>query len=81
MVAQQQEHAEGRAVQVGGVAQVDDIASRSDRDALVGVAEILMGPEVEAPLDLDGQLLPIGRGQRSDGHGSLLVGVADRGKA
>ena len=60
MVTQQQQHAERGAVQVSGVFEVYNVALRGAVDALVGIAKFLMRTEIEASLNQNGQLLPIG---------------------
>ncbi len=58
MIAQQQQHAERRAVEVFGVAQVHDIAARRT-GPFISLAKILMGTDSKAASDADGQLLAI----------------------
>ena len=70
MVPQQQQHAERRTVEVGGVFQVDDYRIGPIGLAFVGVTKLLMFAEIEAPLDLDRQLIPFPRKISLDCHAS-----------
>jgi hypothetical protein len=60
VIAQQQQHAEGGAVEVGGALQVNLVALGRAVDAFVGIAKRLMGAEIKTPLNGNGQFLPVG---------------------
>ena len=70
---QQQQHAEGGAVEVGGALQVNLVALGRAVDALVGITKRLMGAEIKTPLNGNGQFLPVGGKLRANGHMALLL--------
>ncbi|MNF09647.1 hypothetical protein D3C76_1585850 [compost metagenome] len=57
MVTQQQQHAQGGTVEVGGLFQVDH--HRLERLVFVGCSEILMLGEIESSLDRYRQFFPV----------------------
>jgi len=59
VVAQQQQHAQGGAVQVGGAAHVDDVVFHTVFGFFVGVSKLLVGTEVETALHLYGEFITI----------------------
>src|SRR5690606_6680729 len=53
VVTQQQQHAKRRAVEVGGITQVDHVALGGYLNTLVGIAKLLMSTKIETSLDTD----------------------------